>query len=513
MLAQDLSISELIEFSEGSIDLKGRRLVLHDMYAIAELRKDLLAMLGEDQTRRILTRFGYWWGKADAAAMKRLFKWNSLEELLKAGPRMQTIAGVARTVVKSITLDEADAHFDMEVIWHDSAEAQEQLIAGGATQAPACWMLTGYASGFASFCLGRDVYFIEEQCRAKGDRICSARGRDKQAWGPALAAHLPYFNLEDVQERIEALSEELRRKTRLLDERRRETAAEGRPRLVVNPEVRSVSFLRVLELAERVAPYDSSLLITGETGSGKEVLARHIHALSPRVSKMFLPINCGALPETLLESELFGHTAGAFTGASRDRSGIFEEADGGTVFLDEIGDVSAELQVKLLRVCRSTKSCGWEKTAPGGSTCASWPPPTATCRDSSAREFSAKTSSTGSPWSKSAFPRCASASRTSFPLRGISSSVWSASYIFRSSGLTRPALIICCRIRGRATSANSKTPSSALRSCAQRASFGPRTFPPRSHGRRRPGAKASTHARRRPRSPKLKTATSKPSSK
>jgi transcriptional regulator with PAS, ATPase and Fis domain len=108
--------------------------------------------------------------------------------------------------------------------------------------------------------------------------------------------------------------------------------------------------MKVLHLAERVAPYDSALLITGETGTGKEVLARYIHSLSNRRNKTFLPINCGALPESLLESELFGHTAGAFTGANRERAGIFEEAAGGTVFLDEIGDISPALQVKLLRV-------------------------------------------------------------------------------------------------------------------------------------------------------------------
>jgi transcriptional regulator with PAS, ATPase and Fis domain len=115
-------------------------------------------------------------------------------------------------------------------------------------------------------------------------------------------------------------------------------------------EARSAAFRRILELADRVAPYDSPVLITGESGVGKEVLARRIREHSPRAAQSFVAVNCGALPETLLEGELFGHRAGAFTGAVRDRVGLFEEASGGTIFLDEIGDISAAMQLKLLRV-------------------------------------------------------------------------------------------------------------------------------------------------------------------
>ncbi|MCG3177929.1 MAG: Regulatory protein AtoC [Phycisphaerae bacterium] len=107
---------------------------------------------------------------------------------------------------------------------------------------------------------------------------------------------------------------------------------------------------QVFSFAQRIAPYDSSVLITGESGAGKEVLARFMHAHSRRADGPFLAVNCGALPETLLESELFGHKAGAFTGAIADRVGLFEQARGGTIFLDEIGDITPALQIKLLRV-------------------------------------------------------------------------------------------------------------------------------------------------------------------
>lgn len=112
----------------------------------------------------------------------------------------------------------------------------------------------------------------------------------------------------------------------------------------------SIEMVRLLDFVNRVADSDSTILITGESGTGKELIARAIHQSSSRRSKPFIPINCGAIPSELLESELFGHIKGAFTGAINNRPGRFELANGGTVFLDEIGDMNPSLQVKLLRV-------------------------------------------------------------------------------------------------------------------------------------------------------------------
>jgi len=138
--------------------------------------------------------------------------------------------------------------------------------------------------------------------------------------------------------------EALRRRTELL---RREVhrAVGERPIVAASP-----AMIELLELLERAAEYKTTVLITGESGTGKEVLARAIHAQSPRRDREFVAVNCGAIPENLLESELFGHARGAFTGADRARRGLFVEADGGTLFLDEIGELPSPLQVKLLRV-------------------------------------------------------------------------------------------------------------------------------------------------------------------
>jgi len=138
--------------------------------------------------------------------------------------------------------------------------------------------------------------------------------------------------------------ERLRRANQAL--RREVQRATGERPIVATSE----AMIELLELMERAAGFKSTVLVTGESGTGKEVLARAIHAQSPRRNEPFVAVNCGAIPETLLESELFGHAKGAFTGADRARRGLFVEADGGSLFLDEIGEIPTALQVKLLRV-------------------------------------------------------------------------------------------------------------------------------------------------------------------
>ena len=115
----------------------------------------------------------------------------------------------------------------------------------------------------------------------------------------------------------------------------------------------SPAFEQVLRMVEKVAPTGSTVLLTGETGTGKEVIADAIHELSPRAERRLVKVHCAAIPATLLESELFGHTRGAFTGAVREKPGLFEAADGGTIFLDELGEIPQEMQVKLLRVLQT----------------------------------------------------------------------------------------------------------------------------------------------------------------
>ena len=155
-----------------------------------------------------------------------------------------------------------------------------------------------------------------------------------------------------LQQEHQRLSLELRAAPSVLKQQVEAKRAQARQRFASDAIVRAPEspLNRVCELAERIAPHDLSVLITGESGTGKELIARAIHYGGGRGARPFVVENCGALPDELLESELFGHKRGAFTGAYEDRIGLFQQADGGTIFLDEIGDTSPAFQVKLLRV-------------------------------------------------------------------------------------------------------------------------------------------------------------------
>ena len=152
-------------------------------------------------------------------------------------------------------------------------------------------------------------------------------------------------------DQLRTLVQEASRKISVVRSRLRTSTKEGASEFIfdgvggTNPAIR-----RIFEILKRVAPSNISVLIEGPSGAGKELLARAIHNNSPRHSKSFMPLNCAGLSETLLESELFGHVKGAFTGAAADRKGLFEIADKGTLFLDEIGDMPLFMQAKLLRV-------------------------------------------------------------------------------------------------------------------------------------------------------------------
>ena len=343
-----------MSFSEGLVSLHGRRLVLHDVHAMAQLRKDLVGTVGMEHSRRILTRFGYFWGEVDAAGMKRILQWDNVTEWLRAGPQLHRLQGVAKVELKSLELGPGGT-FRMDAIWHDSVEAEEQLAELGTSPDAGCWICQGYASGYASFCLGKPVYFVEKTCRGRGDKFCTVVGMDHESWGDEAESLGRDFQADDIQGKIEELTTELRKKTLELARQRKKLQQVESVMMPGFPELRSRSFRQVLDVSRRVAKFDSSLLITGETGVGKEVIARFIHNNSTRRRREFVALNCGALPETLLESELFGHASGSFTGAIRDRAGLFEQAQRGTILLDEIGDISSSLQVTLLRVVEEKK--------------------------------------------------------------------------------------------------------------------------------------------------------------
>ena len=366
MKAADLDLRELLQFEPrgGVLRFGGQRALLFDAVALGILRKELIQLLGVAGARGTLTRFGYAHGWRTAETLKSAFPWDDDSEWRHAGGRLHTLQGLV--VVEAPTRKDETDPAPFESIWHDSYEAEQHLLHIGRSEEPVCWTLTGFASGYLSYCYGREVYCIEERCRGKGDAVCELVGRYRDGWGDKLESILPFYAKECLDHALVHVTTELKRVEQRLRVRRRELGPSAREVDTSGLLVHSDAMRRVVDLARRVAQVDSTVLITGESGAGKERIARFIHDESTRTGGPFVAINCGAVPEGLLESELFGHAKGAFTGASQDRAGLFEAANGGTLLLDEIGEVPPAMQVKLLRTLqeREVRRVGENRNRP-----------------------------------------------------------------------------------------------------------------------------------------------------
>jgi len=347
MKLDDLDLRELFEFDPrgGVMRFAGDRALILDALAMGVLRRTLLDTVGMDAARGILTRFGYAHGRRTAATLKTALPWDSEHEWRIAGGRLHMLQGLVVPAPVTSSLARPPVPF-AESVWHDSYEAEQHLIHIGSSDEPVCWSQCGFASGYLSYANKREIYCVELRCRGRGDAVCHMVCRPREEFGEEDAATLAYFDMSSLDAALEQVTKKLRRAERQLRSRRDQLATY---RASEDVEAKSPAMLAVLELADRVAQVDSTVLVTGESGVGKERLARRIHDRSARADRPLVAINCGALPENLLESELFGHVKGSFTGATQDRPGLFEAADGGTLFLDEIGEVTQALQVRLLR--------------------------------------------------------------------------------------------------------------------------------------------------------------------
>jgi DNA-binding NtrC family response regulator len=351
MLATDLDHKELLELDPegGVIRFAGQRALLLDAVAMGLLRKYLVESFGATAARTVLTQFGFAHGWRMAEAMQAEFKWDSSEEWQQAGTRIHTLEGLFR-----LELGSQDPLSKPGMMLTASYEAEQHLLHFGRSDAAACWTICGLTSGYISRSSGAEIYVLEDRCMGKGDVACHLIGRTREEWGDERAEELHFFeakrlkdcldvSLKRVTETLKAAEQKLRVHRRALIRVARDIEE---PLGVVG---KSVAMAQLVDLARRVAKVDSTVLITGESGSGKERVARLVHDESTRAAGPFVAVNCGAITETLLESELFGHARGAFTGATQDRPGLFEAANNGTLLLDEVGEVSPAMQVKLLR--------------------------------------------------------------------------------------------------------------------------------------------------------------------
>jgi len=349
--ADDLDHKELLELDPegGVIRFAGQRALLLDAVAMGLLRKYLVENFGLLAARTVLTQFGFAHGWRMAEAMQAEFNWSSDDDWQRAGTRIHALEGLFRVEAGSKGPLSKEG-----VTLLASYEAEQHLLHFGRSDVPVCWTICGLTSGYVSRSTGKEIYVLEDRCVGKGDAACHLIGRTRQEWGDERAEELRFFEAKRLKE---CLDVSLDRVTETLKAAEQKLRAHRRALVRVAPGVdepmgivaRSSGMRQVVDLARRVAKVDSTVLITGESGSGKERIARLVHDQSTRAAGAFIAVNCGAITETLLESELFGHARGAFTGATVSRPGLFEAANGGTLLLDEVGEVSPGMQVKLLR--------------------------------------------------------------------------------------------------------------------------------------------------------------------
>ena len=334
-------LRELVRFSEkdGTIWLADHRMVLMHTSALGALRKELIGSVGKEHTRRILTRMGYAAGVRDAELAKRIRGHQSLSDAFFTGPQLHMLEGVVRVTPVHMHLDFEKREFSGEFLWENSWEQEVHMREFGQSEEPVCWSQIGYASGYTSAFMGRFILFKEVECVACGHNNCRIVGKPLEEWEDA-DAHAAYFESDSMLTHLLELRNQV-------DYLRTTISQQSQtPQMVGN----SQGFRHAYDLVVRASGTQVSVLLLGETGVGKERFARTLHQLSQRKQGPFVAINCAALPNDLIESELFGVEKGAFTGAQTSRMGKFERADGGTLFLDEIGELPLAAQAKLLRV-------------------------------------------------------------------------------------------------------------------------------------------------------------------
>ena len=325
--------------ASGHIWLEEQRMILMHAESMGELRRELIESLGRERARALLTRIGYASGVRDAQFARRLFPNASDSEVYVVGPQLHNLQGIVNVRPERFEMDASRGICDGEFVWEDSYEASVHRQAFGIESSPCCWMQVGYATGYTSELFGDMVLYREVECLAQGDKNCRIVGKPLVQWENP-EPFLKYFKAESVADRLLELQTQVEQLRSSVSESNSDENLIGD----------SASFKQAHEMIAKVAPSQLTLMLLGETGVGKEMFARELHRLSNRSQGPFVAVNCAAIPEALIESELFGVEKGAFTGASRSRPGRFERAHGGTLFLDEVGDLSAAAQAKLLRV-------------------------------------------------------------------------------------------------------------------------------------------------------------------
>lgn len=334
-------LRELISFSAetGHIWLAESRMLMLHVAAMAALRHELINLVGVEHARNLLTRVGYVSGMNDAEIARKIRGTAHPVDAFVVGPQLHMLEGSVQVTPVSMDFDLASGRFYGEFLWTHSWEAESHAKTLGHPDDPVCWMQIGYASGYTSAFMGQFILFKEVECAASGRAHCRIVGKPLKEWEDAedyrhfFAQDSILSQLLDLQKQVETLRQSMSHTP----------SCDGMIGV-------SARFRQACHLIGRAAVSQVTVLLQGETGVGKERFARLLHKQSNRKNAAFIAVNCAAIPDNLIEAELFGVEKGAYTGAQQSRMGRFERADGGTLFLDEVGELPLAAQAKLLRV-------------------------------------------------------------------------------------------------------------------------------------------------------------------
>jgi DNA-binding NtrC family response regulator/predicted hydrocarbon binding protein len=336
---QDLTEQIRFQSTEGKIWFGEQRMLLMQVSAMAAFRREMVNTMGIERAKGFFLRLGYQSGLKDAELARKLRPHCSELDIFLAGPQLHSLKGMVKAVPIEIDIDQETGGFYCELEWIDSFEVDICQTELGQMDEPACWSLLGYACAYTSSFMGREIIFREVSCRGCGDDKCMIVGKPAEEWED-VTEFTKYFKADPIIEELYDLQSQVSSLRSSLEKQQGQYYGIGQ----------SASYNKVCKMIDKAALGKVSVLLLGETGVGKEVIARSVHLRSERAEQPFIAVNCAAIPPDLIEAELFGVEKGAYTGANQSRPGRFERANTGTIFLDEVVELTPRAQATLLRV-------------------------------------------------------------------------------------------------------------------------------------------------------------------